>query len=180
MNTRGLPCSPVSNISEWPSLDARALRAALERLTTSTALITASGPDGDLIGATASSFNSISDNPPLVLWSLSRAADAVAVFSNAAHWAVHVLSPGQSDLHARLTRAEHGRFDGVAFERGIEGVPLLDGCLARFVCRGVHAYETPDHLVLIGEVVQLQHNDMPARARHDSQAANGDDGGPAA
>lgn len=164
MSTDALPSSTVSTAIESSPLDARALRAALERTRTSTPLVIASGPDGGVAGIIASGFNAVPGTPPLVLWSMaSNAADA-AVFRDARHWAVHVLAPCQSDLRARVARAAKDRFNGVAFARGIEGVPLLEGCIARFICRRVHVHESVDHVTVFGEVIQLQPAEMTAHA----------------
>ena len=53
------------------------------------------------IGLTANSFNSVSLEPPLVLWSLSRAAASMAVFSAGSHYAINVLAADQKELAER-------------------------------------------------------------------------------
>jgi flavin reductase (DIM6/NTAB) family NADH-FMN oxidoreductase RutF len=82
-----------------PSLtDPRALRSALGVFATGVTIITMRGPKGELIGNTANSFNSVSLDPPLVLWSLSRNAHSFKAYLAADHFAVNVLREGQEDL----------------------------------------------------------------------------------
>ena len=169
MSTSSLPPPPISDIPEGPWSDAQALHAALERLASSPAVITASGADGDPAGATGNGFQSISGAPPLVSWRLTCGAGNAAAFRHATHWAVHVPAPGP---RGALFQAGDNRFDGVAFTRGAGGAPLLDGCATRFVCRRVHACAALDHLILIGEVIHLEQIDMPARSPHADRAAH--------
>jgi 3-hydroxy-9,10-secoandrosta-1,3,5(10)-triene-9,17-dione monooxygenase reductase component len=151
-----------------PSLDARALRSALGRFTTGVTVITACGADGRQVGVTANSFNSVSLDPPLVLWSLARRSGSLPVFDNASHWAVHVLAHDQSDLSAHFARPSDDKFAGVQYERGDEGTPLLNQCAARFLCRAVHRYDGGDHIIMVGEVLQFTQSETPPLVYHDS------------
>jgi len=54
--------------------DSQGLRRALSQFATGVTIVTTSGPAGEPIGVTANSFNSVSLDPPLVIWSLSAAA----------------------------------------------------------------------------------------------------------
>ena len=179
MSTDPLPFSTVLNVIESPLPDARALRAALVRATTSTTLITASGPDGEVVGIVATGFNFVLGTPPLVLWSLASNAANAALFRDASHWAVHILAPCQTELHARVAGASDNPLEGVAFARGIRGVPLLEGCIARFVCRHVHAYGSVEHFALIGEIIQFQPAEMNAD-EYDSDDATSETPAPGA
>ena len=63
-----------------PAFTAREFRAALGMFATGVTIVTARRADGTPVGLTANSFNSVSLQPPLVLWSLSRAAASLPVF----------------------------------------------------------------------------------------------------
>ncbi len=149
-------------------MDAQALRAALGRFTTGVTVITCCGPDGRLAGVTANSFNSVSLDPPLVLWSLARRAGSLPAFQTTSHWAVHVLAHDQSDLSTRFARSGSDKFAGLELERSADGTPLLSGCAARFLCRSFRLYDGGDHVILVGEVVDFVRNDTPPLVYHDS------------
>ena len=67
------------------SFDPQAFRTALGTFTTGVTIITTQAEDGSPIGITANSFNSVSLNPPLVLWSLAKSARSLPVFSSGKH-----------------------------------------------------------------------------------------------
>lgn len=67
--------------------DSRAFRRALGNFATGVTVITASDPSGRKVGVTANSFNSVSLEPPLVLWSIDKRSSSHAVFEAAGHFA---------------------------------------------------------------------------------------------
>src|SRR5260370_8567761 len=85
--------------------DTREFRHALGAFTTGITIITAVGSDGARTGITANSFNSVSLDPPLVLWSLAKTSRSAPIFTSAKHWAVHILSPEQEPLSHRFPKA---------------------------------------------------------------------------
>ncbi|MCS3804469.1 flavin reductase (DIM6/NTAB) family NADH-FMN oxidoreductase RutF [Chromobacterium alkanivorans] len=135
-----------------PAHDARALRRALGNFATGVTVVTASSPDGERAGVTANSFNSVSLDPPLVLWSLDKRSASNAVFDQAGHFVVHVLAADQIELSNRFARAAADKFAGLTPETGRGGAPLLDGCAARFHCRLHQRLDGGDHWILLGLV----------------------------
>ena len=135
-----------------PSFNGTDLRAALSTFATGVTIVTARTPDGQRIGLTANSFNSVSLSPPLVLWSLSRNAGSLPVFAQGSHYAIHILAAGQRDLAERFASRGTDRFAGVACTEGAGGAPLLDGAAAVFECFNRSRYEEGDHVIFVGEV----------------------------
>ncbi len=124
---------------------------------TGVTVVTARDTQGRLVGLTANSFNSVSMNPPLVLWSLSRAAGSLAAFSTGSHYAINILSADQQELARKFAAREGNRFDGVAFEAGAGGAPILSGTAASFECFNRSRYEEGDHVIFVGEVERCAH-----------------------
>ena len=124
-----------------PRADPKAYRSALGSFATGVTVITTPGDDGAPVGLTANSFNSVSLDPPMVLWSLARRSHSLPAFRAARHWAVHVLAAEQQALSDRFARSGTDKFAGVAITRGEAGVTLLEGCAARFECRASFEYE---------------------------------------
>jgi len=143
------------------SFDPRDFRRALGTFATGVTIVTARAPDGMPVGITANSFNSVSLQPPMVLWSLANTARTREVFSTSSHWNVHILSNAQEHLSNRFARAGEDKFAGLALDESAFGAPLLQGCSARFECRGAFQYEGGDHTIFVGEVVAYDSCALP-------------------
>lgn len=133
-------------------IDSLKFRAALGMFATGVTIVTARGADGSLVGLTANSFNSVSLNPQLVLWSLGRQAGSMPVFSRGSHYAINILAAEQQDLARRFATRDIDRFAGVAWREGAGGAPVLDGVAAVFECANRSQYEEGDHVIFVGEV----------------------------
>ena len=135
--------------------DSRAFRRALGNFATGVTVVTATAPDGTCAGVTANSFNSVSLDPPLILWSIDKRSSSLAVFEQASNFAVNILAADQIDLSNQFARPCDDKFEGVAVEAGIGGAPLLPDCAARFECEMHQRVEGGDHWILIGKVVRF-------------------------
>ena len=145
---------------------ARRFRSALGAFATGVTIVTTRDAEGADVGLTANSFNSVSLDPPMVLWSLARSARSLSAFLAASHFAVHVLAADQEALSLRFAARGTDKFAGLALERGAGGIPLLGGCSARFECRTAFRHEAGDHMIFVGEVEQFGHTDLPELLFH--------------
>lgn len=141
-----------------PSFSQSEFRQALGMFATGVTIVTARTGDGTLVGLTASSFNSVSLAPPLVLWSLAQSAVSMAAFSKGSHYAVNILSSEQQDLARQFALKNVDRFAGVRFTPGASGAPLIDGALATFECFNRSQYQEGDHVIFVGEVERCTHH----------------------
>jgi flavin reductase (DIM6/NTAB) family NADH-FMN oxidoreductase RutF len=130
----------------------RHFRDVLAQFATGVTIICAATPDGRFTGFTANSFNSVSLEPPLILWSLKRTASNLVAFEAAERYAINVLAHDQVDLALRFSRPHTDRFAGVSFRLGAAGAPLIDGCVAWLECRHHARHATGDHMLFVGEV----------------------------
>jgi 3-hydroxy-9,10-secoandrosta-1,3,5(10)-triene-9,17-dione monooxygenase reductase component len=154
------------------TFDPQEFRRALGAFATGVTIITTRAPDGTPLGLTCNSFNSVSLNPPLVLWSLENKALSLPVFQQTPHWAVHVLSTDQEELSGRFARRGGNKFAGLTLEEGVGGIPLLTGCTARFQCRNSFQYDGGDHVIFVGEVLQFDRNDVAPLVFHGGRYAH--------
>ena len=154
------------NAPAAPALEPKAFRAALGSFATGVTVITARAADGTPVGLTANSFNSVSLDPPMVLWSLAKKSHSLPVFTTATHWAVHVLAADQEALSGRFARSGEDKFAGLAVEHGVGGVPLLEGCAARFQCRTAFQQEGGDHIIFVGEVMAFDREERAPLVFH--------------
>jgi len=146
--------------------DARQFREALGSFTTGVTIVTTRDAEGHDIGLTANSFNSVSLDPPMVLWSLAKSSLSLPAFMQAEHFAVHILAANQRALSDTFAKRGADKFLGLTLERGAGGVPLLDGCSARFQCRTAFRYEGGDHEIFVGEVIRFDHFGRPPLVFH--------------
>lgn len=147
------PCESDS-VNPWSSAEDghRALRTALGAFATGVTVVTTLDPEGRAIGLTVNSFNTVSLEPPLVLWSLSRASPNLEAFLRAGHFAVNVLAADQQALSERFARRGADKFAGLDWREGLGGAPLLPGCCAILECRNETQHPGGDHLIFIGRV----------------------------
>jgi len=148
------------------TIEPKALRNALGAFATGVTIVTTRSAEGANIGLTANSFSSVSLDPPMVLWSLAKTSSSIEAFRHAGHFAVHVLAADQDDLSGRFASKGIDKFAGLELERGPADIPLLAGCTARFECRTSFQYEGGDHVIFVGEVVNLTHSARPPLIFH--------------
>ena len=141
-----------SRSAQAPTFSPREFRAALGMFATGVTIVTMRMEDGSPLGLTANSFNSVSLEPPLVLWSLSQRAASLAAFRAGTHYAINVLAADQRELAERFAAKGVDRWQGVDCLPGAGGAPLIAGAAATFECFNRSRYDEGDHVIFVGEV----------------------------
>ena len=145
MNTN----SPRADAREF---DNAQFRLALSQFATGVTVITTRLADGSFRGLTASSFNSVSLDPPLVLWSLGVSANSLPIFSGNSHYVINVLGAEQAHLAERFSRRTDDPFGDLDYELSRTGQPVLKGASSWFECHNRSRYPEGDHIIFVGEV----------------------------
>ncbi|MBV8636169.1 MAG: flavin reductase family protein [Burkholderiaceae bacterium] len=151
------------------AFDSSHFRHALSQFATGVTIITTRLEDGTFLGLTASSFNSVSLSPPLVLWSLAQSANSLPVFSGNSHYVINVLAADQTELAQRFARRVANRFEGVDYELSHTGLPILKGAVAWFECHNRSRYPEGDHVIFVGEVERCAAQAKAALLFHNGQ-----------
>ncbi|MDG9884161.1 flavin oxidoreductase [Pseudomonas putida CSV86] len=138
------------------AFDSRAFRRALGNFATGVTVVTADDGRGNKVGVTANSFNSVSLDPPLILWSLDKRSSSLATFDAASHFAVNILAADQIDLSNNFAKPRDDRFAGIAHQPGAGGAPILMDCSANFQCEKYQMVDGGDHWIMIGKVVAFE------------------------
>jgi flavin reductase (DIM6/NTAB) family NADH-FMN oxidoreductase RutF len=141
------------------TFDPRQLRNALGRFATGVTVVTTQTPSGKLEGLTVNSFSALSLDPPLVLWSIRKAAPSLPGFLAASRFAVNVLSADQRKLAADFATPSLDKFADVPFAIGKIGCPIFPGSIAVFECETENTLEGGDHLIFIGRVAAASYRD---------------------
>jgi|TARA_B110000908_G_scaffold25294_1_gene29147 3-hydroxy-9,10-secoandrosta-1,3,5(10)-triene-9,17-dione monooxygenase reductase component len=134
------------------AFNAREFRDALSSFATGVTVVTCLDSDGEPVGATASSFNSVSMDPPLILWSITKTAYSAQAFINAKHFSVNVLSAQQIEISNKFARSGTDKFSDVDVEQGLGGVPILPDAITCFECEAWATYDGGDHEIIVGQV----------------------------
>jgi flavin reductase (DIM6/NTAB) family NADH-FMN oxidoreductase RutF len=142
--------------AEAKRFDRRDFRHALGQFATGVTIVTARAKDGRGIGLTVNSFTSVSLDPPVVLWCLSREATDFAAFNVAGRFAVNVLSARQHHLSRQFSTTVADKFTGVEREEAPDGSPLLEGATAHFICRVAGRFDGGDHVIILGQVEEYR------------------------
>ena len=138
------------------SFDPRSFRQALGCFATGITVVTSVGLDGEYLGFTANSFNSVSLDPPLVLFSLDRGAYSLKAFEAAGVFAINILREDQEAVSIAFARALSSKWDGVRTEIWQTGSPILVDALASFDCETTSMHDGGDHVIFVGRVLRLR------------------------
>ena len=144
-----------------PAVGVSAFREAMGEFPTGVTVVTVAAGHGGMHGTTVNSFSSVSLDPMLVLVCLNENSCGLDLIERAGAFAVNVLSAGQQGVSRRFADrnrpAGSAMFDGVPFEPGVTGCPVLADATASFDCRLWQLHRAGDHLIVLGEVVALVH-----------------------
>ena len=111
-------------------------------------------------GTTVSAFASLSLDPPMVLVSLDRDSDLLALVEASGRFGLNVLDTAQAGLARRFARKGHDKFDGVRW-RPDHGLPRLAGGTGWLACAVDRLVEGGDHVIVLGVVLAADR--QPAR-----------------
>lgn len=161
-----LPVPPAPACAPDGPFDVRAFRNILGSFPTGVTVITTLSESRGPVGLTANSFNSLSLDPPLILWSLNRNSPSLVCFEACPNFAINILAQGQSHLSQRFAKPIADKFAGVDWRPGACGVPVLGGCAAVLECTTVSMQEAGDHVLFIGRVDRFEGLSHPPLAFH--------------
>ncbi len=135
----------------------RHFRSTLAMFATGVAVITAPREQGTPVGITVASFNAVSLDPPLILFSVDRRCQSLDDLCATPRYAVNVLAEAQQDISNRFARANSGKWDGIDFNPcDAASHVLLPDALATFECEPYAQHDGGDHVIFIGRVVRHQ------------------------
>jgi len=156
-------------LADRREIDLDEFRSVLGHFATGVAVVTTLDERGEKVGMTISSFNSVSLDPPLVLWSVAEDSQSYDVFTEAEHFAVHVLAMNQKDLANRFALRGGDKFDDLDCREGIYGIPVLPEFAACFECSTEHIYPGGDHKIIVGRVHRFEEQEADPLIVHRSR-----------
>ncbi|WP_249780735.1 flavin reductase family protein [Bradyrhizobium sp. dw_78] len=138
------------------SFDGREFRTALGYFPTGVIIATAFAEGGEPIGMTMSSFNSVSLDPPLVLFSIHRESSSFSQWQKCTRYAINVLADDQEELSNRFASSKGRKWEGMMPTIGRTGVPYLGEAPVSFECEAYAAYDGGDHEIFVARVLEIR------------------------
>jgi 3-hydroxy-9,10-secoandrosta-1,3,5(10)-triene-9,17-dione monooxygenase reductase component len=153
------------------SFNPQEYRKTLGQFATGVTIITTTSSTNESIGITVNSFNSVSMDPPLVLWSIAKSTYSLKDFQKSNFFNVHILSDEDVALSSLFASVGDDKFKDLNYKRDKNNIPLLSNCPARFQCKTVNQYEGGDHIIFIGQVLTFDRQEMTPLLFHDGSYA---------
>jgi flavin reductase ActVB len=132
-------------------LDGR-FRDAMASFPSGVTIVTTADESGRWWGFTATSFCSVSMNPPLVLVCVARSAECFPVFEAANSWVIHVIHHEHAELATLFATRGAAKFADGIFSGSGEGHPVLADAAVTLHCGLYARHPGGDHSILIGKV----------------------------
>jgi flavin reductase ActVB len=138
-----------------PAVEPAVFRDAMARFPSGVVIATARDETGEAHGFTASSFCSVSADPPLVLVCLARSANCHPVFSRCRSFAISILAADQVHHAVRFATKGARKFTDLDFTTTANGQPALSGALATLDCVVAGRHPAGDHTIIVGHTEQI-------------------------
>lgn len=151
-----VPVEPLTHFTTNQDLDPTRLRQAFGTFPTGVVAVAAE-VDGELVGLAASSFTSVSLDPPLVSINLAVTSKTWPDLRRATHLGVTVLAEHHAVLCRQLAGPVEHRFDDVGYAVTDEGAVTIEGGLAQFDCTIHQEVDAGDHVLVLLELHRVTH-----------------------
>ena len=108
-------------------------------------------------GMTATSFSSVSLEPPQILVCINDKTDTGEGIQQCQHFAVNILTAEQQAVSNEFAggASQEERFANVAWGKGKHGMPILQNSLTSLECRVLQQVKAGTHWIIVGEVLNV-------------------------
>jgi len=131
-------------------------RAVMSRFATGVCVVTSRDMAGNPVGMTINSFNSVSLDPPLVLWTVGRQAPEYDAFCAASDYVIHILRESEAALSNHFATPSDNKFEGQDFD--LSAIPRMRNPWLLLQCKAEQNFVAADHNILVGRVTDIQNN----------------------
>jgi flavin reductase (DIM6/NTAB) family NADH-FMN oxidoreductase RutF len=134
------------------------LRKGFASFATGVTVITCLDENQGHHGITISSFNSVSLEPPLILWSLKRHSPLTPWVEVGKKHLIHVLERSQENLAMHFATVKHEQFINVGHKLAASGLAQINDCVAYYECETVSVHIGGDHNIIVAKVLNLKNH----------------------
>jgi steroid delta-isomerase-like uncharacterized protein len=142
-------------------VDEKLLRKAHSKFVTGVTVVAGLSDDSSPFGLAVNAFMSVSLDPPTVVVCINKTSRSHDLFVRSGAFAVNILAAHQIDVAKKFASSAADKFNGVAWRRGILGVPLIEKCSAAFEAQTTEFLRAGTHTLLIGHVAAVESTDEP-------------------
>ncbi|MBU3555598.1 flavin reductase family protein [Polynucleobacter sp. UB-Piko-W3] len=132
------------------------LRKGFASFATGVTVITCLDENDSHHGVTISSFNTVSLEPPLILWNLKKQSRLMPWVEVGKQHLIHVLERSQENLAMHFATVKHDQFIGIEHQLTQSGLTQIEHCIAYYECETVSVYDGGDHNIILAKVVSLK------------------------
>lgn len=109
-------------------------------------------------GKTVNSFNSLSLDPPMVLFSLGNYSSSISKFTKTKYLSINILSSKQKRISENFASSSP-KLKNIKFLDGKNKTVILPNCIANLECKLIDKIKKGDHIIFICKILELQSND---------------------
>jgi flavin reductase (DIM6/NTAB) family NADH-FMN oxidoreductase RutF len=131
-------------------------RRVLGHFATGVTIITTVDSESRPTGLTVSAFCSVSLDPPQILVCIDHKSQSYPALRDGRYFAVNILCSDHEPVSRRFAMTRLDKFDGVSYQVGKLGLPLIEGALAHLECVTVSRHVEGDHTILVGRVEEAR------------------------
>ncbi len=132
-------------------------KKTLSKFTTGVTVVCVKNNDV-ILGKTVNSFNSLSLNPPMVLFSLGNYSSSINKYMFSKYLTINILSKKQKKISDNFA-LKRPNLKNIDFFDGKYKTVLIKGCIANLECKLINKIKKGDHVVFICEVLNISKND---------------------
>jgi 3-hydroxy-9,10-secoandrosta-1,3,5(10)-triene-9,17-dione monooxygenase reductase component len=132
-------------------IDQALYRQVMGHFPTGVVVVASPGPVGTAIG----SFSSLSLDPPLVLFSITKTSSSWPKMRETGVFCVSVLAEDQEHVSRQFAQSGADKFAGLGYKAVSSGSPKINDCVSWMDCEIADVYEGGDHDVVVGRVLEM-------------------------
>ena len=132
-------------------------KKTLSKFTTGVTVICVKN-NGIIYGKTVNSFNSLSLDPPMVLFSLGNYSSSISKFTKTKYLSINILSSKQKKISENFASSSP-ELNNIKFLDGKNKTVILPNCIANLECKLIDKIKKGDHIIFICKILELQSND---------------------
>ena len=133
------------------------LDRVLDKIVTGLIIVTTKY-EGIPYGMTAAWFSRASNNPYMVMISISKSSCTMAHVEKSKIFAINIIDDSQkalADFFGNNTGREINKFEKISYSKWKSGAPILEkNACSAIDCKVVNQIESGDHMVFLGEVLE--------------------------
>ncbi|WP_114639320.1 flavin reductase family protein [Polynucleobacter necessarius] len=134
------------------------LRKGFASFATGVTVITCIDEEQNPHGITISSFNTVSLEPPLILWSLKKQSRLMPWVEVGKKHLIHVLERSQEDLAMHFATVKQNQFVNISHQLATSGLTQINHCVAYYECETISVHAGGDHNIIVAKVINLKNH----------------------